>query len=338
MGKIAFVEVLDRRGGIRERVKIDTFPATVGRSYANAVIVDDRLVSAEHLRLSLDSEGGMIVEDLNTVNGTRLAKSRERIAQHRVPAGGEAIIRIGQTILRLRGDDFAVEPPASSRAWFGPFGRYVGNGAFACGAFIAGFGLNVLIIAQEISKKVIWSDLIGMSLVLLIVFAVWTGFWSFVNRLVAHSFRFMTHLAISGAASVVFLLFFTAVEYFEFVFSAPVTAKVAGFAGFAVIFSVLLYGHLSVMTELSARKRMLSSALISAGIVGIVLLINYAMRDEFSSELRFSSVIKPIGRQWVKTVSSDEFFGDMDRLKAKIDTKALEGSKEKSEKEIKGRP
>ena len=243
MGTIAFVEVLDRRGNIRERVKVDTFPATVGRGYANAVIVDDRLISAEHLRLSMDSEGGMIVEDLNTVNGTRLAKSRERIERHRVPPGGEVVIRIGQTILRLRGDDFAVGPAASSRALFGPFGRYIENGAIAFVVFIAGFGLNVLTFAQEISKKVIWSDLTGMSLVLLIVFAVWTGFWSFLNRLVVHSFRFMTHLAIAGVASVVFLLFFTAVEYFEFVFSAPAAAKVAGFAGFAVIFSLLLYGH-----------------------------------------------------------------------------------------------
>ncbi len=46
MGKIAFVEILDRRGNVRERVRVDSFPATVGRGYGNAVIVDDRLVSA----------------------------------------------------------------------------------------------------------------------------------------------------------------------------------------------------------------------------------------------------------------------------------------------------
>ena len=123
----------------------------------------------------------------------------------------------------------------------------------------------MLAFAQEISKKVIWSDLTGMSLVLLIVFAVWTGFWSFLSRLVTHSFRFMTHLAISGIASVVFLVLFTAVEYFEFLFSAPAAAKVVGFAGLAVVFSLLLYTHLSVMSESSRRKRMLSSVLISAG-------------------------------------------------------------------------
>ncbi len=328
MGKIVFLELLDKRGNIRERVKVDSFPATVGRGYTNAVIVDDRLVSAEHLRLSLDSEGGVIVEDLNSVNGTRLLPSQERIERHRVPACGEAFIRIGQTVLRLRGDDFVVGPVASSRLLFGPFGRYAENGVVAFLAFICGFGLNVLAFAQEINKKVIWSELTLMSLLFLIIFALWAGLWSFFNRLVAHSFRFMTHLGISGIASIVFLLFFTVREYFEFLFTAPVAAEVVGFAGFAVIFSLLLQGHLSIISEFSGRRRILSSALVSAAIVGIVLLINYTDKKEFSNEIRFSHVMKPIGREWVRTVSPDQFFSDLHKLRAKVDAMAQEGPKE----------
>ena len=333
MGKIAFVEILDRRGNVRERVKVDSFPATVGHGYGNAVIVDDRLVNTEHLRLSVDGEGTIVVEDLNTLNGTWLSKSRERIERHRIPAGGEAVIRIGQTVVRLRGDDFAVGPAASSRTLFEPFGRYIENAAIASAVFVTGFGINVLTFAQGIDKKVIWSDLTGMSLVLLIVFALWAGFWSFLNRLVTHSFRFMTHLGISGIASIVFLMFFTAKEYVEFLLSAPLAANIVGSAGFTVIFSLLLYAHLSVMTESSGRKRMLASALISAGIVGIVLLTQYAYRKEFSNELRFSSVMKPIGRKWVRAVSSDEFFGDLYKLREKVNALAQEGPKEKMVKE-----
>jgi hypothetical protein len=329
MGKIAFVELLDRRGNVRERVKVDSFPATVGRGYANAVIIDDRLVDTEHLRLSVDSEGAMVVEDLNSLNGTRLSRSRERIERHRIPAGGEVVIRMGQTVLRIRGDDFAVGPAASSRTLFEPFGRYIENAATASIVFVMGFSMNILAFAQEISKKVIWSDLTGMSLGLLIVFALWTGFWSFLNRLVAHSFRFMTHLGISGIASIVLLMLFTAKEYVEFLLSAPLAAKVFSSVGFTVIFSLLLYAHLSVITESPGRKRLLASTLISAGIVGIVLLTHYAYRKEFSNELRFSSVIKPVGRKWVKTVSPGEFFGDLGKLKARIDAMAQEGPEEK---------
>lgn len=333
MGKIVFVELLDRRGNIRERVKVDSFPFTIGRGYANAVIIDDRLVNTEHLRLSVDGEGATVVEDLNTLNGTRLSKSRERIERHRIPAGGEAVIRIGQTVLRLRGDDFVVGPAAPSKTSFGSFGRTIENEAIASAVFIIGFSLNILTFAQGIDKKVIWSDLTGMSLFLLIVFALWTGFWSFLNRLVAHSFRFITHLGISGAASIAFVTLFTAKEYVEFLLSAPLAAKVFGSIGFTVIFSLLLYGHLSVMTESFGRKRLLASTLISAGIVGIVLLTQYAYQKEFSNELHFSSVMKPLGRKWVKTVSPDEFFGDLNKLRARIDAMAKEGPKERTVKE-----
>lgn len=333
MGKIVFAEFLDKRGNVRERVRVDSFPATVGRSYANTVIVDDPLVSAEHLRLSLDSEGGMIVETLNTESGTWLSTSRERMERHTIPAGGEAVIRIGRTILRLRGEDFVVKPAAPSRPLFGLSGRLLENAVTAFLIFAAAFGLCILAFAQSISKKVIWSDLTGKSLFLLIVFVIWTTFWSFLSRLVTHSFRFMTHLAVSGIASVAFFMLIIAVEYFEFLFSAPAAARVVDFAGVVIVFSLLLYTHLSVMSETSRWKRLLSSVLISAAIVSIVLLIRYTRGKEFSAELHFSSVIKPIGRTWVRTVSADEFFGDLRSLKGKIDAMAQEGPKEKMVKE-----
>jgi len=335
MGKIVFAEVLDRRGSIRERVRVDSFPVTVGRSYTNALVIEDRFVSEEHLRLSLDSDGSIIVEDLNTLNGTRLSRSGESVGRHRVPAGSEVVLRIGETILRLRGDDFSVGPATSSRAGFGSFDRYIGKTMMALLVFVIGFGLNVLGFAQEISKKVIWSDLTGMALLLLIAFALWTGFWSFLNRLVVHASRFVTHLGIAGIASIAFLMLLIAKEYFEFVFSAWAAAELLALVGFGLIFSLLLYGHLSVMSEFTGRKRMLASVLISAGIVSIILLFNYTNRKEFSNELRFSSVIKPVGRQWVRAVSPDEFFGGLGNLKTKIDAMAKGDPKKKA---IEGNP
>ena len=329
MGKIVFAEFLDKRGNVRARVRVDSFPATVGRSYANAVIVDDPFVSPEHLRLLLDGESGIVVEALNTENGTWLATSRERIVRLMIPAGGEAVIRIGQTSLRLRGEDFAVKPAILSRPLFGLSRRLIENGVTSFLIFAAAFGLCVFDFAQSISKKVIWSDLTSKSLFLLIIFVVWTTFWSFLSRLVTHSFRFMTHLAVSGIASVVFLALIITVEYFEFLFSSPAAAKVFNFGGVVIVFALLLYTHLSVLSESSRWKRLLSSVLISAAIVSIVLLVRYTREKEFSAELHFSSVIKPIGRTWVRTASPDEFFGDLGSLKSKIDAMAQEGPKKK---------
>jgi hypothetical protein len=221
-----------------------------------------------------------------------------------------------------------INPAAPSSPLFGLSGRLVESAVAAFLIFAASFSLCILTFAQSISKKVIWSDLIGKSLVLLIVFVLWTAFWSFLSRLVARSFRFMTHLALSGIASVAFLMLVIGVEYFEFLLTSPTAARVVNFAGVAIILSLLLYTHLSVLSETPRWKRLLSSILISATIVSIVLLIRYTGGKEFSAELQFSSVIKPIGRPWVRTVPPDEFFGDLRSLKAKIDAMAREGPKE----------
>ena len=329
MGKIVFVEFLDKRGNISKRARVDSFPATVGRSYRNAAIVDDPLVNPEHLKLSLDSEGGVIVEDLQTRNGTRLLSSRERIEQHVIPSGGEAVFRIGQTVLRLRGDEFAVGPATSSQVLSGALGRVLEKRAIAFLLFAGGFGLSMAVAAQELYKKSLWSDLTGICIIGLILSAVYAGFWSFINRLVAHSFRFATHLGILGIATAGLVTIFTAVEYFEFIFTAQSLAEAVRLGGVGLAFALLLYGHLSVMSESSRRKHAVSSALVSVAIVAVILLAYYAKKKEFSTELHFSSIIKPVARQWVRTVSSDQFFNDLGKLKAKIGAMAQEGQKEK---------
>ncbi len=328
MGKVVFVELLDRKNNIRERVRIDSFPATIGRGYGNTVIIDDRLIDREHLRLSLDGEGGILVEDLNTVNGTRLFKSHTPIQQHRIPAGGEAILRVGQTVLRLRGDEFVVGlASVLPRAWCGAFSRHLENQLIAFVIFAICVGINVLVDAQEITKNDIWSGLLSSALVMLVVFAVWAGFWALLGRVIIHSFRFMTHLAIAGIASVVTLIIDAGAEYFEFFFTAASSSEAIRFAGYVLIVALLLYAHLSVITELSMWKRLLPSVLISAGVFGIAFLVGYTREKEFSTVLPYSSVLKPIGRPLVRTVSPDEFFGDLDQLRIRIDAMAAEKPK-----------
>jgi pSer/pThr/pTyr-binding forkhead associated (FHA) protein len=328
MGKVVFVEVLDRKNSIKERTRIDSLPATIGRGYTNAAILDDRLADSEHLRLSLNDEGCILVEDLGSVNGTFLPKSRERIKQHAIPAGGEAILRIGQTILRLRGDDFAVGPVSFlPQARLGKVSTYLENKGIAFLIFFACLGINVLVEAQKITRNSIWSELLGTFLVMVIVFPVWAGFWSFLGRVLIHSFRFPTHLAIAGLATVISILISAGADYAEFLFTAPALNGIIQVAGNAVLLALLLYAHLSVVSELSAGKRLLPSILISAGLVGIVLLIGYAKSSDFSTALPYSSVIEPIGRPLVRTVPPEEFFSNLDKVQSRVNAMAAEKPK-----------
>ena len=39
MERVVYVEIFDKRGGVKERIRLDAFPATIGRAYTNSVLL-----------------------------------------------------------------------------------------------------------------------------------------------------------------------------------------------------------------------------------------------------------------------------------------------------------
>src|SRR6185369_9659246 len=104
------IEVLDRLGRVKERLRPESFPVVVGRGYGCDVLLDDRYVSPQHLRIDRDEEGRFFVEDLQSTNGVqRLAPFA---AVTRMEVEDDMRIRLGHTVVRLRRSDHPVEPAA----------------------------------------------------------------------------------------------------------------------------------------------------------------------------------------------------------------------------------
>jgi hypothetical protein len=85
--------LLIRAGGGREgeAIPLDTDVLTIGRSPHSDIFLDDVTVSRHHARVMRD-EGGFLVEDLNSLNGTYV--NRKRIERHRLVEGDE--LQIGK--------------------------------------------------------------------------------------------------------------------------------------------------------------------------------------------------------------------------------------------------
>ena len=79
-------------------INLGTTPITIGRSGDCTVVIDDDYASNHHARIS-PHEGGWIIEDLGSTNGTYVQRTRVT-SPMRVPLG--APIRIGKTVLELR--------------------------------------------------------------------------------------------------------------------------------------------------------------------------------------------------------------------------------------------
>ena len=322
MGKIVYVEMLDRRGHVRQRYRLDTFPATIGRAYSNSVILDDRHACPEHVRVSLDEEGGIVLEDLRSVNGICLSPSQKRVPGHTVPPGKDAEIKVGNTLLRFRGDDFVVGPAEMRSISEGTFQKLFERQWTAFLIFLLGFGIFIFNFLLESHERMPGQDLIGKSMVFIMLLLIWAGFWSFVNRLTAHAFNYASHLGLAASASTVMLLYDTLNEYYEFLFSATTSSSIIGIIGAVAFLTMLLYGHLSLMNASSPGRRLASSALVVLGLTGVMALVGYMIESEFSNQLKYSSEMKPVGQQWMRTETPENFFSDLDSLRKDVDKMA----------------
>ena len=75
--------------------------AVIGRSPRNATfLIDDETLSREHARLRCEPEGGLLIEDLDSTNGTRL-NGRQLASSTPAPLANADVIELGSVKLRV---------------------------------------------------------------------------------------------------------------------------------------------------------------------------------------------------------------------------------------------
>jgi DNA-binding NtrC family response regulator len=89
--------------------------ATLGRHPTNDLVIDDPRVSATHLELERRDEGRVVARDAGTTNGTWIGPHRIFEAE----LGPGALVRIGDSALRLEIDDRAEPEKGSAEVRFG---------------------------------------------------------------------------------------------------------------------------------------------------------------------------------------------------------------------------
>ncbi len=318
MGRIVFVEVLDRRGQVKQRFRMDTLPAVVGRAYSAEAILDDRHICPEHLRISVDDHEAILVEDLGTVNGIYALPDRTRVRKLSIPSGRDAHIRIGHTTLRICGDDFIVRPSVVAKGSAEGDGPQLHAG-LAIMLFLASFGVHAGMLFLKARTHEVGAEIVGVSLGFLVLFLLWAGFWSLINRLVGHGFRFLTHLAAASVVSLLSLVLHAGQEYAAFLLSSAVLAEAAATVEAGVVIAFFLFIHLSIVSVLSLRRRLVSSAVAGGVLIAVIGLTGYVSRTTFSTTLEFSNVLKPVDPRWIRAESAEEFFGGLPKLQEKID-------------------
>ncbi|MFA9217186.1 MAG: FHA domain-containing protein, partial [Sphingomonadaceae bacterium] len=101
-----YVELLGANGEVLQRQRYQQLPIRIGRAYDNDLILDDAHSGAHHASVSLNERGELLMTDLGSQNGSIYRGHR---ISHLV-LGGNTVVRLGHTRLRIRAADFPVAP------------------------------------------------------------------------------------------------------------------------------------------------------------------------------------------------------------------------------------
>jgi hypothetical protein len=318
VGAVTWIEVLDRRDRVMERVRVASLPMTIGRDYSNDVVVDDPLVSARHLRLSLDEAGELVAEDLASLNGVHLlGAGPARIQRAQIAPG--ARLRIGKTIVRPCGPATAIEPVVAPQA---QRRRLLARPPIALATIVASVGYLIGFLFLRNYEMTPAVDSIRLATVVLAPLAVWALAWALVTRVTTQRWSFLAHVATICAFMVAAYSLNIASEYASFLTSFDRAVQRAHWAVYAVLLAWLLSAHLAFASPRPRRVRWLASAAVAIALCGTGAALAGWRDDPFTTETRYASYLKPVPSGWLRGEPLDDFVARIDDVKSEVDSLA----------------
>jgi hypothetical protein len=187
------IEVVDTHGRVQLKQRITGVGSQcrIGRSLSCDIVLDDLYAAAEHTLLTLQEDGRVHVQDLDTRNGTRIDGERIAEIQGEIIEQGELIV--GRTHLRVRTLHAAIAPERTFHREL--LRRYrtllatIGvTGCLGFAAFLQWLDAPATLPAFMLAAVLL--TLLGLTF--------WTGLWSLITHLNHGAWHVRMHLAIAA--------------------------------------------------------------------------------------------------------------------------------------------
>lgn len=305
-----WVEILSRHRDIAARFRIAGPEARIGRGYDNDVVVDDPYVAAQHLRLFRDETGQLIAEDMGSANGMFLDGGTSRLA--RIVVDGEHPIRIGQTFLRVREANHAVERERVARPE-----RPTLAIVMAAALCLAVLGFNSLRVWLTQTSEAQASSYLTPLLGIIAMVLVWVGMWALLSRIFSGHSRFLRNLVIAVAGILGFLLYDEFARFAAFAWTWP-TASTYQYVAVWLILAAMGFLHLR---EVGPARLLLKGAVVTMLLAAAIAVQTLQRSEAFSLSGRQDTAhrLMPPALRLVPLRDESAFFGEIANLKAKLD-------------------
>ncbi len=314
------VEVLDRGGRVAQRVRLAQLPATIGRGYANDVILDDPFADSAHARLVEGEGGALVVEDLGSTNGLFAGEHDARESRLALRPG--ATFRVGHTVLRVATTETAVPPALRDNRLGSRARRAVHHWQAALGSSVAGALLIGLAFYQGSTDQAGGGGFVVGVLSSLLFVPLWAGGWALATRLRTGRGRFLAHLAVAWLAFAAVIALGVADSWVRFFTEDAPIADAATAAALLVGVTALLYGHLAVATGLSRGRRLAIGLITTVAIAVLAVGLEQAGVSDEPGGIRITMPLKPLAERWIPAETPEEFLERAAELQTEVDQEA----------------
>lgn len=303
-----FVEILTRTGEVVHRHQVAALPIRIGRAYDNDFILDDVHTAAHHAIVEAGEDGQLSLRDLASKNGLVHLGKR----QTQVQIDGNTVVRLGQTSLRIRSSDFVVEEEAfdtNNYNWEGLPPALTGILMICLMAFSS-------IWVGETDKFAPVRYFMAMAGILS-VGLIWSGVWTFANRLFSGHARFGRHVFIAACGMVVLEIFGHLSGLLAFAFSWETLSRYGNHIAIA-FGAAMVYFHLTTIKPRATRRALVTAVSLSIFGSGFMLMTNYQRSGKLSDELYLREMYSPSLRV-SKDHNLDQFMSGAVKLKTEVD-------------------
>lgn len=246
----------------------------IGRGWDADLIVQDEHVDAEHLRLTLNDNGQLVIADMQTLNGSELG--RKALDGERVYSAGERI-RIGETVLRLYSANEPVKATKPISVWQDLQGllarRWVVASLVLAALFVA--VLEAFFNATRPFKSM---ELLQTVLTVSGGLLVWALLMGLVSKLLRHRMAMLPHGALAALMIVATGLTGLVMAVYRFnVQSAAHTDFIETIIG-SLMLAVFIYASLTFATLLGSRLKTVLAIMV--GLIPLVVVWGMPLLQE----------------------------------------------------------
>jgi len=328
VARVIYIEVLDRRGKVTMRSRVDHMPYTAGTAYSNDLILDDAHASPEHFVLETRSGGGVTLRDLDSTNGLLDSATGRSISD--VPLEGEHSVRVGRTTIRFRFSDHTSVPAVPDHPEGGWISRLAGSPATIAPITLLLVAVAVLSNVRSSWAEVELFELANSTLLFMLLLFGWSGGWALAGRVLHQRSDFEAHWILVCLAVVMKSVLDLVVEFARFAVSDIAVVETGDLAAKFLLLAWLIASHIRLATTIVPGRRASAGAVAALLALGLFQAEYFTSSPDFVSTLPYWSRLEPVSPRLLVRESPDDFFEGAKLLQPEVDDLAAKANLEKA--------